>query len=289
MTFLQAGHDVDPSQYERDLPEADQPAGHELDMTVMGWTIRAGYSVIDRLGFQVRLPIRLTLITADFLGQDGSTLADDFDSIHHRDETIGGIGDVELRVMGGLLRPGELGDLVVDLGVGVAFPTGSIEENPFALGNQGKEHQHVFFGGGTFRPILSLSGMYPFESASLSFFAETTLSLYEGRNDYQPPTLVSAGIGVSTGFGLTDWRFMLQQEVFHEEAAQWGSTPAENSGRTDLIATIGAFYSPIEVLTVGLSVRVPYYTISASDEPLRIPAVISLSLTATLDTQEDSK
>ena len=285
MTFLSSGHDVHPDQFEPGVPDSEQASAHGVDLTIMSWSLKVGYSIIDRLGMELRLPIRMSIVSAHFEPQPGEQLADDFQSIHHRDETLGGIGDLELRVVGGVLRAGTIGDLSMDLALGVMFPTGGVSSNPFALGRAGQEHQHIFFGGGTFRPTASLSAAYPLGPATLTLFGDAELSLYEGPEDYRPPWLFNGGLGVNTGFGLTDWRFMLQQSVFHEIAAEWAGERAENSGRTDLIASVGAAWIPVPAVQVGLTVRVPYYTFGAGD-PIRIPAIFSLSVSYSLDTQE---
>ena len=240
------------------------------------------------VGDPIRQPPNASaLVDAEFTGQNGQLLPDGIESIHHRDEAIFGVGDLELRLSGGVLRPGTLGDLLLDVGVGVALPTGRVEENPFARGRNGLEHQHVFFGGGTVRPIVSLAAVYPLDSVTLTAFGEAQLSLYAGPEDYTPPSLVVAGLGAQIGFGLTSWRFLLQQELFHEVPARWGDERAENSGRTDLIGTAGAAWLASPAFRPSLLVRVPYYTFGAGD-PITIPAVVSLSMTATLDTQEEA-
>ncbi len=74
-------------------------------------------------------------------------------NIHHRTETYRGLSDLMLLATydkQALFRAGDS----LKISAGTTLPTGKTEENPFELGDKGREHLHIQFGTGTFDPLL---------------------------------------------------------------------------------------------------------------------------------------
>ena len=147
--YSHAEHDVSPDQFEPHYEhDHEQAHRHVLDFGMFRAQLSGSYGFREWLTLKGQLPVRLTYVKADFLDHHG-TLMEDFDSIHHRDEVVAGLGDPV--IAGRFKLPmGWLSDSsAAGLTVGVSLPIGGIESDPFLRGNLGLEHQHVFFGTGT--------------------------------------------------------------------------------------------------------------------------------------------
>ncbi len=280
-SYLRASHDVDPGQEEPGLADEDQPANHDLRIGMLQWDIDAQLGVHKRFAFEVLLPIRTTIINATFTHADGRTL-DDIDSIHHRDETLAGIGDVVIGGRTGLVLPTDVPRWTLALRTGLSFPTGRIEPDPFVLGEAGNEHQHMFFGSGTFDPVVGFDTNVAFDRWGLVGWAVSKLPLYANKHGYQGSKVVLGGVGAVSSFGLERWSFLLQPEVYFETPARWGGDPARNSGRTSLIATGGVFLRPAEGWQVQVLAKIPYYSWAQGGQ-LRWPFVAMLGFNYTFD------
>lgn len=239
------------------------------------------YGFHDRIGLQLGIPFGVNAVEAQFDNAKGERITD-FDSIHHRTETIAGLGDVDLGVQIGAIRKSDVEDLELDITLSVATPTGNVEDDPFELGRQKKKHQHMFFGTGTFKPRMTMRTYYSLDSWVLTGWATGSLALYENDRGYTPASDISGGIGAMSGFGLESWAFFLQTELFHEEPAKWNNEPAENSGRTALTAGVGIFYRPTNQWIISLLTKTPMVTWTKGDQ-FSVPFMLGLGVRFTAD------
>jgi hypothetical protein len=243
-TSIDASHSVEEDQFEPQIPEEEQAHFHVLDMDLYDLTLFARVGVTPRVGLELDVPYREVRIDASFLGEDGELL-EDFESIHHRTETVSGVADLRLAGRYRALRPEEGGaGWIVDLLGGVSLPTGNTEPDPFELGEQGREHQHIFFGTGTVDPIGGVEAYRRLGDVQLAGWLKLRTSLYDNSHGFRAGTQVSAGFGANPSFGLDAWSFLAQVELYHEEPSLWGDRAARNSGRTDLIGNLGASWAP---------------------------------------------
>ena len=74
---------------------------------------------------------------------------------------------------------------------GISLPTGDTEPDPFALGEEGHEHQHIFFGTGTYDPIVGLEAYRTRGGLQVAGWLRLRTSLYENSFDYRAGTQVS--------------------------------------------------------------------------------------------------
>lgn len=285
-SYLHTSHGVEPEQREPGLPLEQQPAEHVLDIGMLEWDLDAQVGVHRRFALELMLPIRATIIDATFNDADGRELPG-AQSIHHRDETIAGVGDFVLGGRIGLVLPQDVPRWTLALRTGVSLPTGNIEPDPFVLGARGHRHQHMFFGSGTVDPVVGLDTNVAFDRFTLVGWTVAKSSLYANQYGYRGSTTVIGGIGSQSGFGLERWSFLLQPEIFFETPATWGDTPARNSGRTSLIATAGIFALPAPGWQIHLLAKVPYATWSKGGQ-LRWPFVALLGFSYTFDTRSPS-
>jgi hypothetical protein len=279
-SYVHASHDVMPGQEEPGLPGARQPAEHVLDIGLLQWDVDAQIGAHRRFAFEILFPIRATFIDATFLDANGAVL--DVESIHHRDETISGIGDLVIGGRIGLVLPEDVRRWTLALRTGLSFPTGAIEPDPYALGSQGRKHQHMFFGSGTFDPVIGFDTNLDFDRWGLVGWMVSKIPPYENRYGYRGSTVVVGGVGAMFGFGLERWRFLVQPEVYSETSARWSGTPDRNSGRTSLIAGTGVFVMPAPGWQIHLLAKFPYYTWARGGQ-LQWPFVGMLGFSWTID------
>jgi NAD(P)-dependent dehydrogenase (short-subunit alcohol dehydrogenase family) len=102
------------------------------------------------LGVEAQITLRMTATKIAYTTPQGAPYAPLDPGVHHRNETIAGIGDPWLLASAGTL----LGRWIVQGRIGTSIPAGRAEPNPFALGEMGKPHQHIQFGNGTFDPLV---------------------------------------------------------------------------------------------------------------------------------------
>jgi hypothetical protein len=280
-TFVHAEHDVSPHEPEPGVTAELQPHRHLLDMTLLEWDFDAQIAFSRRFAFEAFLPVRTTVIRASFQDDDGNDLPG-ATSIHHRDETIAGLGDVVLGGRIALVLPENVPRWQLDLRLATTIPTGHTEADPFARGERGLSHQHIFFGSGTVDPVLGFESNVALAKLGITTWVSSRVPLYRSHFGYRHSRSVAAGVGVLTGFGLQRWTFLAQPEVFFETPAHWPERAAPNSGRTSLIATAGVFVRPAEPVQLHLLLKVPYYTRSHGGQ-LRWPIVALVGATFTFD------
>jgi hypothetical protein len=280
-SYVHASHLVASDQREPNVPLALQPAEHVLDVGALQWDLDAQVGMHRRFAVELQLPVRTTIIEATFLDAQGVVLPLGR-SIHHRDETIAGVGDFVLGGRIGLVLPEDVPRWTLALRTGLSLPTGRTEPNPFALGAQGKDHQHMFFGTGTFDPVIGLDTNVAFDRWSLVGWAVARTPLYANPYGYRGTRVVVAGLGAQSGFGLQRLSFLLQPEVYFETPARWEGQHDLNSGRTSLVATAGLLATPAPGWQIHVLGKVPYYTWSQGGQ-LRWPFVAMLGFSYTFD------
>ncbi|MCH9686432.1 MAG: transporter [Deltaproteobacteria bacterium] len=280
-SFIRASHGVEPDQLEPGVDLQDQPAEHALDIGVLQWNLDAQLGVHRRFAVELLLPIRATIINATFRDRSGN-VRDDFSSIHHRDETISGLGDIVVGGRIGLVLPDDVPRWTLALRTGASLPTGNTEPDPFVLGERGETHQHMFFGSGTVDPVFGLDTNIAFDRWSLVGWAVTRTPLYSNQYGYRRGHAFIGGVGAQSGFGLERWSFLIQPEWFFETPARWRDTAARNSGRLSLLATGGIVFMPAPGWQVQLLAKIPYFT-RAQGGQLRWPFVAMLGFNYTFD------
>lgn len=263
-TYFDYAHKVEEDDLEplrkHDNPHGEgQPADHDLTFLLMQAVFDASYSFTDRIIGSVRVPLKLTVIEARFHDHHGNLLPDSFESIHHRDETLFGLGDMVIDTTFRVLSPEERAGHHLQITAGLSLPTARIEEDPYVRGRAGLSHQHVQFGSGTFDPMLGVSYSYIFEKWQLLAFVNGKAPLYENRNGYREGARYAVGLGAKADFGLRHWAFLIQHEYRREESSRWKESPAELTGRSEALIGGGVFWSPDPYWTLNAQVHIPYY------------------------------
>jgi hypothetical protein len=279
--------DIGPICREREEP----PQLHDQMFYVAELRPMVEVGITERFGLEAQVPLRFTRTAVVFRRLDGTAFTPDYENIHHRDETLMGLGDPWVGGRGAWM----LGGVALVGRLGISLPLGRTEPNPFELGARGLPHQHIQFGTGTFDPVLSLDVAGMLGRFRLQGYGQTQLSLYRNGYGYQAGNRFTVGASVERTV-VERLRVSLGAEVLNEQPERWNGEVQQdgNVGRTDVLAGATLTY-PIGTLAVALSVKVPAYQHFIQVEhqhdgdpgQLRYPAIVNLMLHRSFDPQPE--
>jgi hypothetical protein len=269
-THESACPDIGPICAERDEP----PQIHDQSFTVGELRASVGYAFTDSLGVELQVPLRLNHTTIQFRRLDGTPVELDYENIHHRNETLFGLGDPWVQGRYAF----ELGDVRLFARAGFTVPLAKTVEDPFALGAAGQSHQHVQFGTGTVQPLLGLEAERTWDSWSARLWGQAQLSLAENSHGFRAGHRFS--VGGSGALKLTDsLRASAGADVITEQPERWGGIVQQdgNLGRTDVLVG-GGLQWEVSRVQLGLSLRVPVYThVIGHHGQLEYPGLLGLT------------
>lgn len=263
--------DLGPVCGERDEP----PQLHDQRFAIGELRLTAEHALSDAWGVEAQLPVRLHHTRIQFRALDGTPRALDYVNIHHRDETLAGVGDAWLQAR----FAHAWGATSLAARAGTTLPLGRTVEDPFALGAAGLEHQHVQFGAGVPQPLLGLELARRVGEVHVRAHGQAQLGPWENRHGFRAGSRVSAGLEAS-GRVWRELRASAGADVVAEGAERWAGEVQEdgNVGRTDLL--VGAGLSlPVGGWDVGLRARVRVASwLLHHDGQLEYPGVLALTL-----------
>ena len=249
--------------HESDCPEigpicaarAEPPQLHDTTLWAADARLVAELGLAPDLALQASLPFRVVDTRTVFENLAGQAIQLDYQSIHHRNETLEGFGDPQLLLH---VAANALG---VALGwrAGVSVPLGVVHDDPFRLGDLGLPHEHVQFGTGTFDPVVALDASRALGPVTLAAFGQAQWPLYEGPQGLEAGPRGLVGLVASTAFGLDALSFRLGASGYMEGAERWhGAVPADdgNAGRADLYVAPGVTYTFAGDWTASLDLEV---------------------------------
>jgi hypothetical protein len=247
----------------------------EHDQRIAVTEARLGVDVGLPRGFGASLvvPARLVATTIRYLDGDGMVVALSNPGIHHRDETLTGLGDP--MVLGSFAHAS--GAWRVSGRAGLTIPLGRTEENPFALGDLGLRHEHVQMGTGTFNPVLAVEVARTWGRWRLGGFGFTQQTLDANGKGYQAGDRYAGGVTLRRRIGAR-WTLRAGGEVQAETAERWdGDVPTDdgNRGRFDAMLAGGASWSAAPGRSLDLGVKVPVVTHVVGGQ-LDLPAIVEL-------------
>lgn len=262
----------------------EPPQLHDQRFNVAELRPVVGVGITRIFSAELQVPARILRTTIQFRRLDGTPFTPDYENIHHRNETLAGLGDPWLlaRVTGVFEKFG------ITSRTGVGLPLGSTEPDPFARGRAGLSHQHIQFGTGTVYPIFALDASYALGPARLGGYGQVLLFLYENGYGYRAGNRYSGGV-----FGeievLPRFRAGISSDLLNEQPERWSGVVQQdgNVGRTDLLVGGAISYLAGTVL-LSASVKVPVWQhfIEASHDrgdpgQLSYPAIVGLAATTT--------
>jgi hypothetical protein len=244
--------DIGPICAVRDEP----PQLHDQRFSLGELRARAEYGLTEQWGLELQLPLRLNHTTVQFRRLDGAPVSLDYVNIHHRNETLFGLGDAWVRARYAF----DVGKVGLVARAGFTVPLGGTVENPFALGEAGREHQHVQFGTGTVQPLVALEAQRRWDSGwTARAWGQAQLALVENRFGYRNGHLFAVGVSSEVPV-VGALRLSAGADVANEQPERWDGRVQQdgNLGRTDVLVGGGLAY-PVGRLRLGMTVRVPVY------------------------------
>jgi hypothetical protein len=193
------------------------PHMHRAKVGVTHSELEAVYGLREQMQLALRLPYDVKDIRIRYTTLEGGPFTPPYGDIHHRTETLRGLGDPSL-MLDWSPSPGW------QLGFGTTFPAGDVTEDPVRLGKEGLKHEHTQFGTGTFNPKLAVQ----FYRARLFARAEGRLTAYESSGGYRAPNtfVLSVGPSLRAGRISIDPRINAQ----YQGRARWHGEADEGSG-----------------------------------------------------------
>jgi hypothetical protein len=265
---------------ERDEP----PQLHDQNFYIGELRPTVEYALLDRLSLELQIPLRVNVTTVVYRRLSGEAFEPDYVNIHHRNETLAGIGDPPVAAR----TSWSVGPVRMSARAGVSVPLGHTEENPFALGREGRVHQHIQFGTGTFNPLAGVDASYSLSAVELFGYAQTRLTLYENSRGYRAGNRYGAGLLAQTRV-VGDLHVSLGADVVTELPERWDGVVEQdgNLGRTDVLMGVSAVFPLGDyVLSAGVNVPVYQHIIHSGDHDggqLSYPAILNFSVRRIFD------
>ncbi|MDP2274852.1 MAG: hypothetical protein Q8N23_16965 [Archangium sp.] len=265
--------DIGPVCAQRDEP----PQHHDQRFWIAELRLQAEYAVTDWLGVELQFPLRSSSTSITYRDLDGNAFVPDQPDIHHRNETLFGAGDPWLSAR---LRQ-RFGAFSFSGRLGLTVPLGRTEENPFAAGRAGFEHQHVQFGTGTVDPLLGLEAAHAWERVTARLYGQAQLSLYQSAKSFQAGSRFGGGVAVDFQL-IPSLQVGVTAETLTELPERWDGVVEQdgNVGRTDVLLGLAGAWT-VAGSTLTLSLRVPVYQhfiVTSSDGgQLKYPGIVQLA------------
>lgn len=228
---------------------------HDQTLNVTELRALISYGFTRALGVELQVPVRMTNTGIVFRDLGGRPITPEYANIHHRNETLFGLGDIWLRGRGSIEVLGVRASALV----GASLPVGKTEEDPFELGRLGLEHQHLQFGTGTVDPVLGVDLSWQSPWVQVQGYAQAHLILYRNHHGYQAGNRYGGGLVASAA--VTPWlRLGVSADLIRDEPERWQGEVQQdgNLGRTDLL--LGAAASlRLDQLELTVGFKVPAY------------------------------
>ena len=259
--------EIGPICFERDEP----PQQHDQTFDLAEVRLIGGMPIGGGVGLEVEVPYRVNRVSVRYRRLDGTEFEPDYEDIHHRDETLTGLGDVRVA----LSAAKRFAAVTAQVSGGMWLPFGRTQENPFERGRLGLEHQHVQFGTGTFDPAVAVDVAGRAGRIAWSSYAQARFVMTESPRGYQAGNRFAVGAWARTPVG-SGFEAGAGLDLAHEQAERWGGVVEYegNLGRTDLLAGASVSWAngPLRLAT---DLRIPVVS-ESSGEQLDYPAVLGV-------------
>ncbi|MGN6106276.1 MAG: thioredoxin domain-containing protein, partial [Kofleriaceae bacterium] len=268
-TYVQTQHD----DHDDVVGQGEIDIVHDQQLLVSEARLSLDAGITRRFAASLVLPVRVVGTSIRYLDTRGSEVRLVHENIHHRNETVAGIGDLMLLGSTSL----SVGRWRLTARAGLTLPTGRTEENPFALGDQGLRHQHIQLGTGTLNPVVGAEVARSWGRWRFGVFALSQQVVYENAKGYQAGDRYATGAVLRRQLGPR-WTVRGSVDVLAESAERWdGMTPTDdgNRGRFDLIFGAGASWAATKQLGLDLALKVPVITRAVGGQ-LDMPAILEL-------------
>ncbi|MFO0614525.1 MAG: hypothetical protein U0414_18210 [Polyangiaceae bacterium] len=181
-------------------PSPPAPYWHYVDELIAETALGARLAVTNAFAIETRWALRVVDVNPTYAELDGTPKIVPGE-IHHHDETLVDVTDPWFVAVFSAATSG----FVSTARLGLSLPIGRTEDDPYALGAQGKSHEHIQAGTGTVLPILGFDLAYTFARRSvvpitLGVGGTALFSLYANEKGYRAPTRFDVGLPISASF-----------------------------------------------------------------------------------------
>jgi hypothetical protein len=246
------------------------PHLHRVRLNLFRTDLSVGYGLSPSLLLSARLPYEIKAQHVGYRTLDGQPYDPPYGDIHHRTETLRGVGDGELGIAFPLGR-----DWIA--GAGVTLPFGRTEPDPIELGRRGIEHEHIQFGSGTFDPRLSLQWSRSLGRLRLGASVDARIPLYENEHGFKAPSTARWSIGPSLPIGTTGLAAQLAGQ--YQSIGKWNGETDEGTGFHNGGVFLRATFLVAKGWRVTPGVYREVYSDSLSEESFRQGTTYSIVLT----------
>ncbi len=243
---------------------------HVVTLDLFHTELVADYGATGGLTASLRVPYDLKAQKVRYTDLAGEPYAPPYGDIHHRTETLRGVSDGQLTALFSLGGS-------VQVGAGLSIPLGRTEQNPIELGRQGRKHEHIQFGSGTFDPLVSAVWSLPVGPLVVAASADAQVPLYANAKGYRAPATVRYSVGPSLPIGTTG--LALQYAGQYQSLGRWNGEEDEGTGFHNGGIFLRASFLPWKGFRVSPGVYRELYSKSLSDESFRQGTTWSLTLT----------
>jgi hypothetical protein len=246
---------------------------HVQDITSVATGLTVARGLRRGLGLELTGFYRHAVTRIRFEDQERQPLDWPQGDIHHRNETLNGLGDPWLLLHGAR----SAGSWTLSARAGASLPLGRTEPNPFALGREGLPHQHIQFGTGTVDPMLGLGAGRRFGATTLELSALGRFPVATNGHGYRAGDRYLVTLE-STRKLAPRWFAGAGLQLAREETETWDGLIEEegNLGRTDVLLALAITHGAGKAgLTLG--VQVPLYT-RANGAQLDYPIIVSVGI-----------
>ena len=260
-------------------PVEPTPFNHHIDQFIFETSVTAGLAVTSWLELETRWTLRVVDVNPTYSELDGTpkVLNDD---IHHHDETV--VDATDPWLLARLAHKN--GDFVGSMQLGMTFPIGRTEEDPYRLGREGRVHQHLQAGSGTVMPVVGVGLAYDIAPVTIGLSGIAFVSAYENDEGFRAPSRLYASHRVSVSLLKDVLRPFVGVDLAHETEEYWQGEPGlEGSNvRTELYGSAGLAYRFLDPWTVDLSLRgrLAKLTHAATFD---VPIMVGLGITTSFD------
>ena len=207
--------------------ETIPPHRHVVRLDLYHLDLFAAYGIGHDSQLSLRIPYDVKDQHVRYTTLDGAPYVPPYGDIHHRTETLWGVSDADLLFWKapGFLQKSTSG---LSLAIGTTLPIGKTVPDPVRLGLEGKKHEHLLYGSGTFDPKLVV---YAWQRAGRFLIGEAVdarLPVYQSPGGYRPPVNVLWGLGPSMLLGR--WSISLQYEGQYQSVGKWHGLEDEGTG-----------------------------------------------------------
>jgi hypothetical protein len=255
------------------------PYNHHVDQAIAETVLDTSLGMTDWFALEMRWSLRIADVNPSYSELDGTPKQVPND-IHHHDETLVDVTDPWL-----LARFAAVSGRFVSIArLGFSLPVGRTEEDPYALGRQGKSHEHLQAGTGTFVPIAGFGMAYAIAPVILGLGGIAFFSAYENAKGFRAPWRAYASQRTSVSLLDDALRPFGELTLAHEGEELWQGRPGlEGSNvRTEIYAGLGVAWRFHAAWTLEAAARVRVATLT--DAPtFEQHGLFSLGLSTSFD------